>query len=203
MKCFLHFIVDQAGTKSDSWQLGKVRLTGTQTVKEDPVAKECLAQSCNWYQGLEGQNIWNSGSQLGQICTPMSRTFLVVTLGGGGATSKQWVETRDAAKILQHRKTLHNKEVSSPNCKSAEAKTASSFQPGLLVLVCILSSLPLLHYQHSNWDLRNKYCNISMCFGKKHKVEGPDANPDSAISNLCILGECLTLLMTQFSHLQI
>lgn len=99
MKCFLHFIVDQAGTKSDSWQLGKVRLTGTQTVKEDPVAKECLAQSCNWYQGLEGQNIWNSGSQLGQICTPMSRTFLVVTLGGGGATSKQWVETRDAAKI--------------------------------------------------------------------------------------------------------
>ena len=83
MKCYVHFIVDQAGTKSDCWQLGKVRLTRTQTVKEDPVAKECLAQPCNGYHGLEGQNIWNSGSQLGQICTPMSRDIFGCHTGGG------------------------------------------------------------------------------------------------------------------------
>lgn len=40
IRCYLHFIVDQAGAKSDCWQLGKVRLTGTQTVKESPVAKK-------------------------------------------------------------------------------------------------------------------------------------------------------------------
>ena len=70
-------------------------------------------------------------------------------------------------------------------------------------LVCILSSLTLLHHQHSNWDLRSKYCDISMCLGKKNKAEELNANPDSASYNLCILWESLTPLITQFSHLQI